>query len=109
MCSTVEGAREVDVILFVRWYLYCNIDWLTDRSQLKGSLQTTYSNRLKRAMLPWPWELTVAQAAMARLHRLLVPRLRVHPEPWLMSIDWERLNHSDDEPLCGASRRSWAA
>jgi hypothetical protein len=76
---------------------------------LKGSLQTTYSNRLKRAMLPWPWELTVAQAAMARLHRLLVPRLRVHPEPWLMSIDWERLNHSDDEPLCGASRRSWAA
>jgi hypothetical protein len=82
---------------------------LNEMKYFKGSLQTTYSNRLKRAMLPWPWELTVAQAAMARLHRLLVPRLRVHPEPWLMSIDWERLNHSDDEPLCGASRRSWAA
>ena len=41
-----------------------------DHTRVKVSLQTTYSNRLKRAMLPWPWELTVAQAAMARLHRL---------------------------------------
>ena len=56
-------------------------------------------------MLPWPWEHIVAQASVARLRRLLVPRLRVHPEPWLMSIGWEHLNHSGNEPLHGASRR----
>ena len=56
-------------------------------------------------MLIWPCEHIVAQASLPRLRRLLVPRLRVHPEPWLMPIGWEHLNHSGNEPLHGASRR----